>query len=67
VLLLALGLITGTFAWEIIQRILAAAGTAIDLNVGPFGFDLGVLALYLKVNPGSLAGAAGGVLLFFRS
>ena len=66
VLLFALGLITGTFAWEIFERILSVAGVSLDLGIGPIGFDLNVIAVYLKVNPGSLLGAAAGVFLFFR-
>ena len=66
VLLFALGLVTGTFAWEIFERILSLAGTNLDLGIGPFGFDLDVIAIYLKVNPWSLLGAATGVFLFFR-
>ena len=65
-LLFLLGLVTGTLAWEIFERILLLAGTRLDLSVGPFGFDLDVIAVYLKVNPGSLLGAAAGVFLFFR-
>jgi hypothetical protein len=66
VLLFMLGLVTGTFAWEIFERILSLAGSNLSLSVGPFGFDLGVIAVYLKINPGSLLGAAAGVFLFFR-
>ena len=66
VLLFTLGLVTGTLAWGIFERILLLAGTTVDLSVGPFGFDLDVIAVYLKVNPGSLLGAAASVFLFFR-
>ncbi len=66
VLLFVLGLITGTLVWEIIERIFAAAGVAMNLGVGPVGFDLDVIAFYIKVNPGSLVGVVGGTLLFFR-
>lgn len=65
-LLFFLGLITGTFTWEILERIITLAGSAIDLSVGPFGIDLDVISVYIKVNPGSLLGAAAGVILFFR-
>jgi len=65
-LLFFLGLITGTFTWEILERIITLAGSAIDLSVGPFGIDLDVISVYIKINPGSLLGAAAGVILFFR-
>ncbi|MBT3272018.1 MAG: hypothetical protein HN368_02595 [Spirochaetales bacterium] len=65
-LLFILGLISGTFAWEILERILQIAGVGLDLGVGPIGFDLDVLAVYLTVNPGSLLGAGSGIFLFFR-
>jgi len=65
-LLFTLGLVTGTFAWEILERILALAGAPLDLSVGPLGFDLDVISIYLKVNPGSLLGAVAGVFLFFK-
>ena len=66
VLLFSLGLITGTLAWEIIERIIALTGAEIDLGVGPLGFDLSVIAVYIRANPGSLLGAAAGVFIFFR-
>ena len=66
VLLFTLGLVTGTFAWEILERILTIAGAPLDLGVGPFGFDLDVIAIYHKVNPGSLLGSGAGVFMFFK-
>ncbi len=65
-LLFFLGLVTGTFAWEIVERVVAAAGAELDLSVGPIGIDLDVIAIYAKVNPGSLLGIAAGMILFFR-
>jgi hypothetical protein len=65
-LLVFLGLLIGTFGWEILERILASAGAPLDLSVGPVGFDLDVISLFIKVNPGSLLGAAAGVVFFFR-
>lgn len=65
-LLFFLGLLTGTLAWELFERILDFAGVALDLGVGPVGIDLYVLAMYLRINPGSLLGAGAGILLFFR-
>jgi hypothetical protein len=42
------------------------AGFSIDLTAGPVGFDIEVLSLYIKLNPGTLIGAAIGYLLFKR-
>ncbi|HUZ16862.1 MAG TPA: hypothetical protein VMV68_00630 [Spirochaetia bacterium] len=63
-LLIVLGIFIGTLAWDIVERIFAQAGLPFNLEVGPIGFDIGVLSLYLRVNPGTFLGAAGGVLLF---
>lgn len=63
-LLVLLGMFIGTLAWDIIERIFAQAGLPFSLETGPIGFDIGVLSVYLKINPGSFLGAAGGVLLF---
>ena len=65
-LLFTLGLLTGTLAWEIFERVLLLAGANIDLGVGPIGLDLDVLAVYIKVNPGSLLGAGAGAFVFTR-
>ena len=63
-MLIFLGLVIGTLAWVIVERIFAAAGLPFSLEAGPIGFDIGVLSVYLKVNPGSFLGAAAGILLF---
>lgn len=63
-LLVLLGLFIGTIAWEILERLLQISGINLNLKVGPFGFDLSVLALYIKLNPGSILGAGGGFYLF---
>ena len=64
VLFLLMGLFIGSVAWEIIERLLAVAGLSLSLSIGPIGFDLRVIAVWLRINPGSLLGAAGGILLF---
>ncbi len=61
-LFIILGIITGSLCWEILERLLAAAGLNLNLSTGPVGFDISVLSVYLKVNPGSFLGAAGGWL-----
>lgn len=62
--ILFLGLVIGTLAWNIVERIFAEAGMPFSLSTGRIGFDVDVLAVYIRVNPGSFLGAAGGVLLF---
>jgi len=61
---LGVGLLVGSLAWELLERVLAAFGSELHLGVGPVGFDLSVLAVSLVINPGTLLGALGGVLLF---
>lgn len=64
VLLLALGVLIGSLAWEVLERILARFGVQPGLSLGPIGFDLDVLAFSLVLNPGTILGALGGLLLF---
>ncbi|RPJ03674.1 MAG: hypothetical protein EHM28_14895 [Spirochaetaceae bacterium] len=65
--LLLIGMILGGLAWEIVERIAAAAGTDFHLGMeNPIGFDLHVVAVSILLNIGSLAGAILGILLFFR-
>lgn len=59
-------LVIGTLAWEILERILVLAGANLDLSVGPVGFDIQVLALWVMVNPGTLIGILPAILLFRR-
>lgn len=54
VVILALSVVIGTFAWEIVERLIALAGLPLDLRVGPLGFDTGVLSLRMMVNPGTV-------------
>lgn len=64
VLFMLLGLLIGSLAWEVFERILSRFGVGLSLGVGPVGFDISVLVLSLVINPGSLLGALGGALLF---
>ncbi len=59
-----LGLIIGSLGWDILERLIGMGSPGFTLSTGPVGFDLGVISIYLKFNPGSLAGIAGSVLLF---
>jgi hypothetical protein len=63
-LLCALGMVAGALAWAVLERVAGLAGLAIDLSVGPVGFDLEVFALSVTVNPGTFLGLVAGVLLF---
>jgi hypothetical protein len=64
VLFLLLGVLIGSLAWELLERILARFSLELGLSLGPVGFDLAVLAFSLVINPGSVLGALGGALLF---
>ena len=64
--LILLGLLAGTLAWDLLERVLSYAGVVIDLGIGPVGFDIHVLALTIYLNPGTLLGGAGGWVLFRR-
>ncbi len=64
VLFLLLGVLIGSLAWELLERILARSGLELGLSLGPVGFDLEVLAFSLVVNPGTVLGALGGAVLF---
>jgi hypothetical protein len=56
--------VLGSFAWEILERLVAVAGLELSLAVGPYGVDLGVIAVYISPNPGLILGAGIGVLVF---
>ena len=62
--LLLLGFVVGSLLWEVIERIMSAAGVSLDLSVGPVGFDVHALAVSLRPNPGSLAGVIAAALLY---
>lgn len=58
-LFIILGIVIGSLCWEIFERIVHLSGINLDLSVGPVGFDISVLSVYLKINPGSFIGGAG--------
>jgi hypothetical protein len=62
-LLCLVGMVVGTLAWEVVERILGRVGVALDLSIGPVGFDLAVVAVQLRANPGSFIGLAAAALL----
>ncbi len=62
-LFIILGIVIGSLCWEILERLIASTGINLDLSVGPVGFDISVLSVYLKINPGSFIGAVCGWFL----
>ena len=66
VLVVFLGLLIGTLAWEVLERIVALSGKHLDLTTGPIGFDIRVVAVWIRINPGSFLGCVAGILLFTR-
>jgi hypothetical protein len=54
----------GTLGWELLARVLSYAGIELSLSVGPVGFDIAVLSVYMEINPGSFLGLLGGIVLF---
>ena len=64
ILVCILGIVAGTLTWEVIERVLSQAGMVLELTTDPVGFDLSVLTVYVKINPGSIAGAVAGIFLF---
>ncbi len=58
--------VAGTLAWELVEVILYAAGLNVNLSVGPVGFDLDVLSVFISANPGTILGIAVGWLLFHK-
>ena len=65
-LFIILGIVIGSLCWEIFERLIAITGFDLNLSTGPVGFDISVLSVYLKINPGSFIGAAGGWFLIKR-
>ncbi len=59
--------VLGTVAWELIERIGLYFYQAMpSLAVGPYGFDVGVLAVWIRINPGSILALPAAVLLLRR-
>jgi hypothetical protein len=64
VLLCVLGMLVGGLAWEVLERVASRLGLALELSIGPVGFDLSVISLSVRANPGTFLGLVGAVLLF---
>ncbi len=61
---LGLGFLIGTLGWEVLERIVLQIGYELALGIGPVGFDLSVLSVFVKINPGTFIGVLGGIFLF---
>jgi hypothetical protein len=61
---LGLGSLVGTLGWEVLERIVQQMGLELALGIGPVGFDLSVLSVFIKINPGTFIGVLGGIFLF---
>ena len=61
---LGLGALVGTLGWEVLERIVQQMGLELALGIGPVGFDLSVLSVFIKINPGTFIGVLGGIFLF---
>ena len=60
-------LAVGTLTWEVIARIAEQMlGVGIRMTAGPYGFDLGVLAIWVRLNPGSIIAVPAAVVLIRR-
>ncbi|MAG13109.1 MAG: hypothetical protein CMN78_00750 [Spirochaetales bacterium] len=66
VLLIFIGFIVGSLAWEVVERIVVLAGGSFELKAGPVVLDLGAVFLSVEVNPGTLFGICLGLFLFSR-
>ena len=63
---LLLAVLIGTFAWDLLERVLQLMDIPVHLALGPIGFDAHVISCYLYLNPGTLFGIIGAVILFRR-
>jgi hypothetical protein len=61
---LGLGFVIGSLGWEVLERILGFLGVEMSLGVGPVSVDVSVLKVALEVNPGTILGVIGAVVLF---
>jgi len=68
---LILGTIIGSLAWEVLERIIHLvpqwSGFSLTVKEPLLFFDFYVLAVYCRVNPGTLIGFLGGIFIFFLS
>lgn len=62
--LLITGMVFGTLLWELLTLLMERAGFDLNLTLGPVGFDVTAIAIWIQVNPGSVLGMIGGIILF---
>ncbi len=65
-MIILLGFLVGTLAWEIVERLVALTGRAMELSIGPIGFDVRAVSVWIRVNPGSFLGTVSALLLLQR-
>jgi hypothetical protein len=67
-LLLFLGMLIGSLAWELLERLIHYLGSDFSLTLKNAIqlFDIYVLSLWFRANPGTLVGLIGGAVLFWR-
>jgi len=58
--------VMATLCWELLEVLFGLAGINFSLTAGPVGFDIDVISIYIRINPGTPAGFAAGWLLFKR-
>ena len=51
-----LGMIIGSISWELVERLFTLLHIDLSLSIDRIGFDLNVVALYIKPNPGTVLG-----------
>jgi len=61
---LLLACLVGTLGWDLVERIVHVAGLSLSLQAGPVGFDIGVIQVYVRINPGTLLGIPAGFLVY---
>ncbi len=54
----------GTMCWELLERLLLFTGIEMDFTTSPVGFDIYVISLFIRINPGSIGGGVAGIFLF---
>jgi hypothetical protein len=59
-----LGMVIGSLGWEVVERVLSRFGIDLSLAVGPIGLNLAVVSFSLMVNPGTMFGILGSILLY---
>ncbi|MBN1696264.1 MAG: hypothetical protein JW881_02015 [Spirochaetales bacterium] len=68
-LFLVLGLLIGSIAWEVLERIIhlmpGLSDFSLTMNEPLTLFDFYVLAVSFRGNPGTILGSIAGIILFF--